>query len=133
MAVTVDGGNGGSEGEVRGSAPVPPGPRLVRVAGPPGPRPAEPPPAVRLVREYKGLTVADLLRDEILDRLPGQARAALHHLQRGDLAAAERALPGEFAEVLRGPGAGRRLALSRLLWFLVTAVLLVGTVASFLC
>ena len=61
------------------------------------------PPAVHLWREWKGPTVADLLRDEYVARLPGQVRSALHHLERGDLAAAERALPGEFPPVLRGP------------------------------
>jgi hypothetical protein len=85
-------------------------PRLCRVDGP---RPnAEPPPVVRLRREFKGLTVADLQRDEIVERLPGQVRSALRHLQRGDEAAAERALPGEFAPVLAGPGhrpPGRRV------------------------
>ena len=68
---------------------------------------AEPPPHVHLRREFKGLTVADLLRPEIVDRLPGQVRSVIHHLQRGDLQAAEQAMPGEFAPVLQGPGHGR--------------------------
>jgi hypothetical protein len=80
--------------------------RLRAVQGPLGS--SEPRPAVRLRREFKGLTVADLLRDEILERLPGQVRSALHHIERGDHAAAERALPGEFTRVLPGPWQRRR-------------------------
>lgn len=63
--------------------------------------PARPP--VMLRREFKGLTVADMLRDEIVDKLPGQARSALRHIEHGDYAAAERALPGHFAPVYAGP------------------------------
>lgn len=75
-------------------------------------------PAVRLRREWKGLTVADLLRDEIVDRLPGQMRSVQQLLARGDVAAAERALPGEDGPVLlAGPGHRRRD--HRLLVFLV--------------
>lgn len=69
--------------------------------------PAEPEPAVRLCREWKGLTVADLLRDEIVERLPGRVHDALQHLRRGDLAAADRALPDAMAPVLAGPGTRR--------------------------
>jgi hypothetical protein len=68
---------------------------------------AEPPPPVHLWREFKGPTVADLLRDEFVARLPGRARAALRHVERGDWRAAERALPGEFAPVLPGPRRAR--------------------------
>jgi hypothetical protein len=64
----------------------------------------EPPPCIRLVREWKGLTVADLLRDEIVDRLPGQVRSALQNIERGDYAAADRAMPGDAAPILVGPG-----------------------------
>lgn len=84
---------------------------------------------VQLRREYKGLTVADLQRDEIVDRLPGQVRSALHHLQRGDYAAAERALPGEFRPLLRGPG-GQKARTPLVLWLCVTAVLAATAVAS---
>lgn len=80
-------------------------PHLRRVAGPLGP--AEPPPAVRLCREWKGLTVADLLRDEIVERLPGHVRSAARHIERGDLAAADRMLD-QVAPVLQGPGHRRR-------------------------
>lgn len=64
---------------------------------------------VRLRRELKLPTVAHLLRDDdAVRRLPGQARSALRHLQNGDLAAAERALPGTFGVVITGPGGERR-------------------------
>jgi hypothetical protein len=76
-------------------------------AVPPASGDGSPPPPVRLLREWKGLTVADLLRDEIVERLPGQLRSALQHLERRDFAAAERAVPGEFAPLLPGPGAAR--------------------------
>jgi len=76
------------------------------------------PPAVRLRREFKGLTVADMYREEIVARLPGQARSALRHIERGELAAAERALPGHFATVLEGPG-GRRRRRARWGWLAV--------------
>lgn len=79
-----------------------PRPRLARVDGPLDP--AELPPEVRLRREFKGLTVADLARADLAEQLPGQVRRALHHLQRGNFAAAEQALPGRFAPVLAGPG-----------------------------
>lgn len=83
-----------------------------------------PPPPVALRREFKGLTVADLLRDEIVDKLPGQARSALHHIERGDHAAAERVLPGSFAPVLSGPWRRRRER--RLLVVLVAIAALAG-------
>lgn len=79
--------------------------RLRAVSGPLSP--AEPRPAVRLWREWKGWTVADLWRDEIADRLPGQVRSALRHAQRGDWQRADAALPGEIATVLPGPRAAR--------------------------
>lgn len=76
---------------------------------------AEPPPPVRLVREWKGPTVADLLRDEFAARLPGEVRSALRHLEAGDLAAAEARLPGEFAAILPGPASRRRRRSTRAL------------------
>lgn len=63
----------------------------------------EPPPPVRLLREYKGPTVSDLERDDVADRLPGRVTSALVHLEHGDLAAAEGELPGQFAPILPGP------------------------------
>src|SRR5262245_19313176 len=60
---------------------------------------------VRLRREYKGLTVRDLVTDlSLAQQLPGKVRSALAHVERGDYAAAEAALPGHFAAVLPGPG-----------------------------
>lgn len=85
-------------------------------------------PPVRLVREFKGPTVADLLRDEFAARLPGQAWSALRRIEDGDFAAAEAALPGEFAPILPGPGGrarGRRwraLILVAVLAFAAAAV-----------
>lgn len=79
---------------------------------------------MRLRREFKGLTVADLHRDEVADRLPGQVRSALQHLENGDLAAAEHSLPGEFGRVLEGPGSRRR---ARHGWFVLVGVLAIAT------
>ena len=67
----------------------------------------EPPPPIRLRREFKGLTVADIQQEEVAKMLPGQVRSALEWIERGDLAAAERALPGRLATVIEGPGHGR--------------------------
>ncbi|HEB53940.1 MAG TPA: hypothetical protein ENI87_11865 [bacterium] len=98
--------------------------RLRVVRGPVvGEPPAESPP-VRLRREFKGLTVADMYREEIVKKLPGQVRSALHHLERGDLAAAERALPGHFAAVYAGPGHGHRRR-RRWSWFAFVGALAV--------
>lgn len=104
------------------------GPRLHRVEGPLGA--AEDPPAVQLRREWKGLTVADLLRPEIVDRLPGQVRSALHHLQRGDLAAADRALPGVEVPVLPGPGHRRAERRATVVWLTVLGGLVGAAVAA---
>ncbi|MGE3175640.1 MAG: hypothetical protein AB7O97_23660 [Planctomycetota bacterium] len=94
-----DGADGRSAG---GDAPD--GSGLRSVAAAPAPERALPP-GVRLRREYKGPTVRDLLADQGLDEvLPGQVRSALAHLERGDVAAAEAAMPGHFAAVLPGPG-----------------------------
>ncbi|MEO6594229.1 MAG: hypothetical protein ABIP94_05705 [Planctomycetota bacterium] len=106
-AVTGDGDDGDGDAQHGGTFGAPrdasaAGQKLRRVEGPMGD--PEPPTTLRLRREFKGLTVADLLRDEIVERLPGQVRSALRSVQAGDFAAAERALPGEFATVLPGPG-----------------------------
>lgn len=66
--------------------------------------PSEPAPPVRLCRELKGLTAADLLRDEIVEKLPGRVLSALRDIERGDLAAADRALPSALAPIIAGPG-----------------------------
>lgn len=101
MAVTGD-SDPRDPGEAAGHAP----PRLRAVDGP-APEP-EPPPPVRLVREYKGPTVAQLSRVTFVERLPGRVQSALEHIERGNFAAAERALPGQLATVLAGPGHRRR-------------------------
>jgi len=77
---------------------------------------------VILRREFKGLTVADLLQHETAARLPGRARSALHHLLRGDLRAAESALPGEFTPVLQGPGHHRHARGPLVLWLTALAI-----------
>lgn len=89
-------------------------------------------PPVRLRREFKGLTVADLHRDEVANRLPGQVRSALNHIERGDLDAAERALPGQFAKVLAGPGYRRRYRWPEFAIVAVLAVLTGSAIASWL-
>tara|TARA_R110002072_G_scaffold46591_2_gene128899 strand:- start:84707 stop:84994 length:288 start_codon:yes stop_codon:yes gene_type:complete len=93
---------------------------------------AEPAPPVRLRREFKGLTVADLHREEIASRLPGQARSALNHIEHGDLDAAERALPGQFANVIAGPGFRRRHRYRAFAVAAVLAVLAGSALASWL-
>ena len=86
---------------------------------------SDPLPQVRLRREFKGLTVADLQRDEILSRLPGQVRSVLEHVEEGNYAAAERVLPGSFGNVLVGPGHRAR---SRWRWVATLAIIIVATV-----
>lgn len=86
----------------------------------------EPPPAVRLLREWKGPTVADLLSDELAQRLPGQMWSVLQQLERGDLAGAERRLPGQFAPLLPGPGHHR----AERRWLVATVVLAAAAVAT---
>jgi len=97
-------------------------PRLFALPGPVAG--GAPPPPVRLVREFKGLTVADMTREDLVAKLPGQVRTALRHLEAGDLAAAERALPGRFAQVLVGPGHRRRSR--RLGWVAIVVVMAVA-------
>jgi hypothetical protein len=100
--------------------------------GAPG-APLEPKPPVRLHREWKGLTAADLVRDELVARLPGQVRSALAKIERGDLAAADDLLPEMAAprrpgSVLVGPGAAtrrwhrRRAFVRAAAWFLLAIV-----------
>ncbi len=82
-------------------------PRLRRLSGG-GANGAEPAAQVRLHREFKGLTVADLVRLELVEQLPGTVHKAMRELQRGEVAAAEATLPGAFAPLLAGPGRVRR-------------------------
>ena len=93
--------------------------RLSRVDGPLPP--AEPPPPVRLCREWKGPTVADLLRDEFVEKLPGRVRSALQQIERGDFAAADEVPPAGFTKVLAGPGHLRRGQRRRLVLVLLLA------------
>ncbi len=90
--------------------------------------PVTPPPPVRLLREWKGPTVADLLRDEFAARLPGEVRSALQHIEAGDLAAADAELPGGFAPILPGPSARRRPPRRRA--FVVAAALALAALAA---
>jgi hypothetical protein len=103
-------------------------------------------PRVRLLREFKGLTVGDLVRDgQLVEQLPGRVRSAAEHLGRGELAPAEQALPGSFGPVrqtsagptsagpnssgqttsgavLEGPGHRRRQPVPWAAWVLLGAV-----------
>lgn len=130
MAVTgpEDNDSDSEGGRDHGTGPARPQFRVVPHAPDAAPRPGIGP--VHLLREYKGLTVADLLRDEIVDHLPGQVRTALHHIQRGDFAAADRALPGDFPPVLQGPRRGTPSRLPLLSWLLLTAVFAAVALAS---
>jgi hypothetical protein len=85
-----------------------------------------PAPEVRLHREFKGLTVADLMRLEIAERLPGQVQRALRQIQNGEFAAADDSLPGAFPPIHAGPGSHR--VRRRGVW-LVVAVLGLAAVA----
>ncbi|MSR37270.1 MAG: hypothetical protein EXS02_00315 [Planctomycetes bacterium] len=88
--------------------------------------------SVRLLREFKGLLVKDLLADATLaEQLPGRARSALAHLERGDLAAAERALPGHFATLLPFPRSQRKRERGPSLVVLLLTALAILTVAWF--
>ena len=115
-------GSGGSDG------PQGPRPGLRRVDGPVAG--AEPVPEVRLHREFKGLTVADLMRAEIAERLPGQVRQALRQIQNGEFAAADDALPGAFPPIYAGPGSdrGRRRGFL-VLWLSVAVLAAAGALA----
>lgn len=77
---------------------------------------------VKLRREFKGLTVRDLLADQGLDeQLPGRVQSALDSIRRGDWKSAERALPGAFGNVLEGPGRkSRRRRVAR--WIVLCAL-----------
>jgi hypothetical protein len=79
---------------------------------------------VQLRREFKGLTVRDLVSDLGLDeQLPGRVASALDHIRRGDYAAAERALPGTFGAVLEGPFSKVRRSRRRFaLWIVLSAL-----------
>lgn len=85
---------------------------------------------VRLRREFKGLTVEELVADLGIDeQLPGRVQSALDAIRRGDLRAADEALPGRFGNVLVGPG-HRRPARSRRVVWIVLAALAAGAVGA---
>jgi|KBSSwiStaDraftv2_1062776.scaffolds.fasta_scaffold568971_2 hypothetical protein len=121
-----DGGNPPDDGPATGQDAAP----MQRVAG--SADTGGPAPGVRLRREFKGLTVRDLLADAGLDaQLPGAVRSALAHVERGDLAAADRALPGHFAPLLPGPGRDRLAARRRLArWITLAALAAAATTAT---
>jgi hypothetical protein len=78
---------------------------------------------VRLRREFKGLTVEELVADLGIDeQLPGRVQSALEAIRRGDLRAAEDALPGRFGAVLPGPGHRAGTHRRRAFWIVVAAL-----------
>lgn len=97
---------------------------------------------IRLRREFKGVTVGDLLADEdLLARLPGRVRSALGAVRSGDLERADKALPGSFdaaaetsgARVMPGPGHRRRQreASMRFLVFVLATCMLAALLLVF--
>jgi hypothetical protein len=106
-----------------------------RDARAPGPDDAPP---VRLVREWKGPTVRDVLaaQDATSERLPGRVHAVAERARAGDYAGAERRLDATLAALLpgpgarvRGPGAWRRPGPWVLLALAVVAALVVAWLA----
>ncbi|MEQ1631370.1 MAG: hypothetical protein ABL997_03290 [Planctomycetota bacterium] len=86
---------------------------------------------VRLRREWKGVTVRDLIADLGLDeQLPGRVQTALDHIRRGDLAAAERALPGHFGALLQGPGHRSHFGRRAWVWGIVVTALAAAAVSA---
>ena len=67
-------------------------------------------PEVRLIREFKGPTVEDLLEDdgEHNKSLPAQVRDVLHAIESGDYRRASSSLDDSIGGLLRGPGFCRR-------------------------
>lgn len=85
---------------------------------------------VRLRREFKGLTVEELVADLGIDeQLPGRVQSALEAIRRGDLRGADEALPGRFGAVLPGPGHRSGSRSRRVLW-IVVAALAAGAVSA---
>ncbi len=68
------------------------------------------PPEVRLIREFKGPTVEDLLEDEAdkTAKLPAQVREVLHAIESGDYRRASSSLDESIGGLLQGPGFRRR-------------------------
>jgi hypothetical protein len=67
-------------------------------------------PEVRLIREFKGPTVEDLLEEESVNsqKLPAQVRDVLHAIESGDYQTASSRLDESIGGLLRGPGFRRR-------------------------
>jgi hypothetical protein len=122
MSRPTDGkqGDGPREGRLRALPPQQP------ESGAPPPRPS-----VRLRRELKLPTVAELLHEDAALRLPGQVRSAIRPLQEGDLARADAALPGTFGHVIPGPGHVARVRARRWPWYLAAVV--ASAVLGWLC
>ena len=75
----------------------------------PGGEEPKPCPPTRLVREFKGPTIEDLIvEDEEVDLLPGRVQAVLRAIEQGDLARADRGLDRAVGSLIPGPGFGRR-------------------------
>ncbi len=79
-------------------------------------------PQVRLIREFKGPTVEDLLMDdgEAVGRLPGQVWEVADAIDAGDYGPASDRLDDTIGALLCGPGFRRRRSDLRLLMPLTT-------------
>ena len=87
---------------------------------------------MRLVREWKGPTVRDVLaaHDSAVEPLPGRVHAVAERVRAGDHAGAERRLDEALASLLPGPGsraAPRRAR--RVAWFALALALLLALAA----
>ncbi|MEM7205906.1 MAG: hypothetical protein AAF628_36970 [Planctomycetota bacterium] len=104
------------------------------VPGLPEPVATRPAVDVRLIREFKGPTVGDLLAAEpnALDLLPGVVRTMQDSVEAGDLAEAERRLGTALGLVLPGPGERRRRVRRVLRWGLAGALLAAAAVLTVL-
>jgi hypothetical protein len=120
---------GSSEGHGSGSQQERPRPLQALPGG--GAVDDRPPPMIRLVREYKGPTVADLMRDDALvAALPGRVRSVLQQLEHGDLAGADAAIDATRGRILSGPFAPRRWRRRWLLAMLGAAVVAAARYAT---
>jgi hypothetical protein len=121
---------GGSEGHGGSSPQARPRPLQALHGG--GAADDRPPPTIRLVREYKGPTVADLMRDDALvAALPGRVRSVLQQLERGDFGGADSALDAASGRILSGPFAPRRWRRRLLLAMLAVAAAAAARYATF--
>lgn len=83
---------------------------------------------LHLVREYKGPTVAGVLRASpgVVNRLPGRVHTMLEAIERGDLPEAQRRLDAAV-RILPGPGSRRRLPI---LWPWFVGMWIVAAIAT---